>query len=74
MSAEYVVVVEQSANGFAAYVPDLPGCVAAASTRPETVALIREALKLHVESLQEAGEPVPPATSTAERIVVHVAA
>ena len=74
MNAEYVVVIEKSASGFGAYVPDLPGCVAVGESRDETVSLIREAIELHVESLREAGEPVPPPTSTAERVAVHVAA
>jgi predicted RNase H-like HicB family nuclease len=72
--SEYVVVVEKSESGFAAYVPDLPGCVAAAESRDETLALIREAIELHIESLREAGEGVPAPTSTAERVAVHVAA
>lgn len=74
MKAEYVVVVEKSESGFGAYVPDLPGCVAVGETREETVQLIREAIELHVESLRENGEPVPPATSTAERVAVNTAA
>ena len=74
MNAEYMVVIEQSENGFGAYVPDLPGCVALGETRDEALALIREAIELHVESLRESGEPVPPPTSTAVRVVVHVAA
>ena len=74
MNTEYVVVVERSENGFGAYVPDLAGCVAVGETREETLALIREAIELHVQSLREAGEQVPPPTSTAERVAVHVAA
>lgn len=74
MKAEYVVVVEKSTTGFAAYVPDLPGCVAASETREETLQLIREAIELHLESLREAGDPVPPPTSTAERVAVTTAA
>ena len=62
---QYVVVYERSANGWAAYVPDLPGCVAAGDTREEAERLIREAVPLHVELLRSAGEPVPePGTST----------
>ena len=74
MNAEYVVVIERSETGFGAYLPDLPGCVAVGETREETVQLIREAIELHVESLREAGEHIPPATSTAESVVVHIAA
>jgi predicted RNase H-like HicB family nuclease len=64
MNAEYVVVVEQSETSFGAYVPDLPGCVAVGETREETLQLIREAIELHVGSLLNAGEHVPPPTST----------
>jgi len=74
MNAEYVVVVEQSETGFGAYVPDLPGCVAVGESREEALQLIREAIELHVESLRESGEHIPPPTSTAESVVVHIAA
>ena len=39
----YLVVIEQGATSFGAYVPDLPGCVAAGETRDEALRLIREA-------------------------------
>jgi predicted RNase H-like HicB family nuclease len=55
----YVVVFEQTPNNWSAYVPDLPGCVAAGDTREETEELIREAVALHVESLLSYDEPVP---------------
>ena len=42
MAMKYLVIVEKSENGFGAYVPDLPGCVAAAETRREVVALIQK--------------------------------
>ena len=32
---KYTVVIERTSNNYAAYVPDLPGCVATASTREE---------------------------------------
>lgn len=59
MTMKYVIVFEQTANNWAAYVPDLPGCVAAGDTREETDALIREAIALHIESLVVHNEPVP---------------
>ncbi len=54
-----LVAVEKSGNGFGAYVPDLPGCVAVADTREEVVTLIQEAIEFHIESLKESGDPVP---------------
>jgi predicted RNase H-like HicB family nuclease len=59
MTRKYVVVYEQAPHNWSAYVPDLPGCVAAGDTREETEALIREAVALHVESLVAHREPVP---------------
>ena len=62
---EYTVVIEKSPNNFAAYVPDLPGCVATGSTREELLDEIREAIAFHIESLREHGEPVPEPQTTA---------
>lgn len=68
----YLVVVEQGASSFGAYVPDLPGCVAAGETREEVLRLIREAIEFHIEGLKQEGQAVPPPSSTSE--VVDVAA
>jgi predicted RNase H-like HicB family nuclease len=56
---KYAIVIEKSETGFGAFVPDLPGCVAAAETENEVRRLIQEAVELHVESLRESGQPVP---------------
>ena len=56
---KYVVVYEKAPNNYAAYVPDLPGCVATGATREEVEGLIHKAMKPHVESLRQYGEPVP---------------
>ena len=63
--------MKQSPNNYAAYVPDLPGCVATASTREELLKEIREAIEFHIEGMREDGEPVPEPQATAE--VVEVA-
>ncbi len=70
---KYLVVVEKSENGFGAYVPDLPGCVAAAETRKEVVTLIQEAIEFHIEGLKKSGEAVPQAISQSELVDVHAA-
>ena len=66
----YTVVIEESANNYAAYVPDLPGCVATASTREDLLDEIREAIQFHIEGLREDGEPVPEPASTSEVVEV----
>lgn len=69
----YLVIVEKGREGYGAYVPDLPGCVAAATTRDEVLRLIREAIELHIESLHRAGEPIPPPSSDGEVVEVRAA-
>lgn len=56
---QYVVVYERTTTGWSAYVPDLPGCVAAGDTRADVEALMREAIPFHIEELRKAGDPVP---------------
>lgn len=63
----YAVVVEKAENNYSAYVPDLPGCVAAAETREELLELIQEAIDLHLESMREAGEDSFPIQTTEDR-------
>ena len=54
---KYMIVIEQDEGGFGAYVPDLPGCVAVGDTQDEVLALIQEAIGLHLEMLREDGLP-----------------
>jgi len=62
---KYVVVIERAQDGgYWAYLPDLPGCVSAGDTRDEAERNIREAVEMHLESLREHGEPVPPPTAS----------
>ena len=67
---KYTIVIEKAPNNYAAYAPDLPGCVAAADTREEVVELMREAIEFHLEGLRRDGDPVPPPRTTAAQVVV----
>ncbi len=72
---KYTVVIERTPNNYAAYVPDLPGCVATAATRREMLKEIREAIEFHIEGMHLDGEPVPePQTTAAVVDAVVVAA
>jgi predicted RNase H-like HicB family nuclease len=66
----YAIVIEKSENGFGAYVPDLPGCVALGETVPETEKLIKEAIEFHLEGMREDGEPIPQGSALAEYVEV----
>lgn len=59
----YLIIIEQAEGNLSAYVPDLPGCVAAGDTRDEVIEAMREAVEMHLESMREAGEPVPQPNS-----------
>jgi predicted RNase H-like HicB family nuclease len=59
----YAVVYERTENNYAAYVPDLPGCVATGRTRGEVHRRIRTAIRMHLEGMREDGE-VPPEPTT----------
>ena len=64
----YAVIIEHGSGGVSAYVPDLPGCIAAGRTVEEVRSLIQGAIKLHVAGLREDGEPVPPPSSEVEYV------
>jgi predicted RNase H-like HicB family nuclease len=70
---QYTVIVERGPTSWGAYVPDLPGCAAAAETREEVLRLIREAVEFHIEGLRESGETVPEPHSFSELIEVDAA-
>jgi predicted RNase H-like HicB family nuclease len=66
----YLVVFEHAdGTGYSAWVPDLPGCVAAAGTREECEQLIREGIALHLAGMRQDGEPIPEPTSVDATIV-----
>jgi predicted RNase H-like HicB family nuclease len=62
MNRKYAVIFEQAETNWAAYVPDLPGCVSTGRTLEETELNVREAISGHLEALREFGEPVPEPT------------
>ena len=67
---QYLVVIERGPGSFGAYVPDLPGCVAAADTREEVTTLIHEAIELHIEDLRAQGQQIPSPHSSSELVSV----
>lgn len=71
----YVVVIEGDEQvGFSSYSPDLPGVVAAGSTREETETLMREAMTEHIAILRETGQAVPEPTADVQATVLTLPA
>ncbi|NKC13190.1 MAG: type II toxin-antitoxin system HicB family antitoxin [Gammaproteobacteria bacterium] len=69
----YMVVIEEGESSWGAHVPDLPGCIAVGNSREEVVALIREAIDLHIEDLAAQEIPVPTPCSDSEFVEVSAA-
>ena len=68
----YLVILEKGPTSYGAYVPDLPGCVAAAKTKEGVLSLIRQAIELHLEGLRERGGPLPQPLCSGELVEVEV--
>lgn len=51
ITMKYLIILEPTDAGYSAYSPDLDGCVAAGDDRDETIALMREAIKFHLEGM-----------------------
>jgi predicted RNase H-like HicB family nuclease len=69
---KYAIVVERAKRNYAAYVPDLPGCVATGATVEEAEELLRQAIEVHVAGLREDGLPVPAPSSVVDYLEVSV--
>ncbi len=67
---KYLVIYERSSDGYSAYVPDLPGCTSAGESKEDVELNIIEAIKLHLEVLQDEGLEIPQSVSDSEMIVI----
>ncbi|MDE0673137.1 MAG: type II toxin-antitoxin system HicB family antitoxin [Caldilineaceae bacterium SB0662_bin_9] len=59
MKLTYAVVIGQSPNNYVAYAPEVPDCISTAKTWDEMLAMIREALIVHIEFLIEDDDLIP---------------
>lgn len=60
---KYSILIEPTATGFAAYAPDLPGCIATGASLEEVQRNMREAVAFHIDGLRLDGVEVPAPTS-----------
>lgn len=67
------MVIEKTADGFGAWLPDLPGCVALGASLNQVLALMEEAIDLHIQSMVRDGEAVPLPSARVVLIEVDVA-
>jgi len=74
MSLKYAVIFERAESNWAAYVPDLPGCMSTGRTLEETKLNIQEAISGHIATLREFGSAIPQPSSVAGEVEVTPAA
>ena len=73
MNLKYAVVIEKAPNNYCAYAPDVLGCISTAKTRDGMLAMMREALEFHIESMLEDGDPLPePRMSIMDAMKHHI--
>lgn len=68
---QYLVIIEKGPDSYGAYVPDLPGCIAAGETRDEALRQIRRAIEARIATLRNDNRPVPLPASSVEMIEVE---
>ena len=56
---KFMVVLEKAESNWAAYCPDVLGCIATGRTPEETMKRYEKALRMHLSGLQEDGLPLP---------------
>ena len=60
---EYPVIVEplaqEDGGGFAAIVPDFPGCMSDGETPEDALVNVRDAIAIWIEAANDSGRPVP---------------
>ena len=64
----YGIVIEKANGNYSAYVPDLPGCVATGRTVQAVEKEIREAIRFHIEGLEQDGGSRPQPSAICQYI------
>lgn len=72
--ARILVIIEKGENSYGAYSPDVPGCVAVGDTREEVERLMREALREHLQMMQEENLPLSASQTVAEYMDIPLSA
>ncbi|MBV9259681.1 MAG: type II toxin-antitoxin system HicB family antitoxin [Ktedonobacteraceae bacterium] len=72
----YTIILhpDQEEGGYTVTVPALPGCITQGETVDEAIAMAKDAIRLHIESLIAEGQPVPQEEEPPRAITIDVAA
>ena len=69
--SKYAVIIEHAESNYAAYVPDLPGCIATGVNPEETEREICDAIEFHLEGMRSVGEQIPEPTTLCRYVYVE---
>lgn len=69
---KYSIVIEKAEHNYAAYSPDVDGCVATGDTIESVKQQIAEALEFHFEGLLMDKDPIPSARTIVDYVEVNV--
>jgi predicted RNase H-like HicB family nuclease len=72
----YTIILhpDEEEGGYTVTVPALPGCITQGDTLEEAIAMAKDAIRLHIETLIAEGEPIPEEHEHPQAIVVNIAA
>ena len=56
---KYLVIIEETQNGFSVFSPDLQGCIATGSSKKEVEKNMKEAIAFHLEGMDSEGIEAP---------------
>ena len=59
LNYEVILYWSEEDNIFVAEVPELPGCMAHGDTQEASLANVKEAMQLWIDTAEEFGDPVP---------------
>jgi predicted RNase H-like HicB family nuclease len=68
----YTAIIYYDDYAYTATVPALPGCVTQGDTTDEALDNARDAIRLYLEDLEEAGEPIPEELEQPELTTIEV--
>jgi antitoxin HicB len=72
---KYLIYLEPAEEGgYIVSAPAFPGCVTQGETKEEALAMIKDAIKGYIISLQKHGDPLPEGVEEKEIEMIEVAA
>jgi predicted RNase H-like HicB family nuclease len=69
---KYLIIIEKTNNGYSAWVPDLPGCIATGRTKENVEKLIYEAISFHLDGLIDSHLPIPINKTEAANVYIKI--